>query len=345
MPSASSARRGSSEIPQTGVACLQVIKTSLIALAAALALAPAALGSNRIALNATNVTLAVSANGKQALVTFGSAGKTRHVLAWGALNARPPSQTVPQVRFTFDWTGGWAAYGHTIWQHFGNACRPYDGPPLADLVAACTAPDGSFWALQQWQPNLPHRGYPIYKPGQGDWELDISHWTGPLAQLEVHSDWAFNGQAHNLFGRLLYDGVPVHGFHTTKANPAAGTHGGGPADAYGRSLYIDTLDSAYGPGWKRETSIVFRNPTGVFCYSFWPTNDVSLPGRPTRPPGNGQAYRIEVVGPGVTPNLDVRVDDPGAWNPDDPAKVAFESRMKARQLELSQGDKFCPTQT
>jgi hypothetical protein len=228
-------------------------------------------------------------------------------------------------------------YGHTVWQHFGNACRTYDGPPLADAVAACKAPDGSYWALQQWQPNLPHRGYAPYRAGQTDWELDVSHWTGALAELEVHADWAFSGQAHNLFGRLLYDGVPVHGFHTTK--------GGGPQDRYGRSLYIDTLDSAYGPGWKRETSIVFRNPTGVFCYSFWPTHDVSLPGRPARPAGFGRAYRIEVLGPGVTPNLDVRVDDPGVWDPSDPAKVALETQMKARQLQLSQGDRFCPTQT
>jgi hypothetical protein len=308
-----------------------------VALAGALLAAPAALASDRIALNASQARLAVSPDGKRALVTYRSGGTTRHVLVWGAVNALAPSQEVPQVRFKIDWTGGWAVYGHTIWQRFGNACRAYDGPPLADAVAACKAPDGSYWALQQWQPNLPHRGFPPYRAGQTDWELDVSHWTGPLAQLEVHADWAFSGQAHNLFGRLLYDDVPVHGFHTTK--------GGGPQDRYGRSLYIDTLDSAYGPGWKRETSIVFRNPTGVFCYSFWPTHDVSLPGRPARPAGFGKAYRIEVLGPGVTPNLDVRVDDPGAWNPNDPAKVAFEAQMKARQLQLSQGDKFCPTQT
>ena len=50
-------------------------------------------------------------------------------------------------------------------------------------------------------------------------------------------------------------------------------------------------------------------------------------------------------GPGVTPNLDVLVPDPGPWNPDDPDKVAYQREMKARQLQLSAGDKFCPTQT
>src|SRR6266545_4022201 len=175
-------------------------------------------------------------------------------------------------------------------------------------------------------------------PRPTDWELDVSHWTGPLADLEVHADWAFNGEVHNLFGRLLYGGVSVHGFHTVKGT-------GAPKDRYGRSLYINTLDSAYGPGWKRETSIVFRNPTGVFCYSFWPTNDVSLPGSPHRPAGHGSKYRIEVEGPGVTPNLGVVVQDPGASDPSDPDKMAYQRQMKARQLQLSAGDKFCPTQT
>ncbi|HET8527904.1 MAG TPA: hypothetical protein VFL60_03265 [Gaiellaceae bacterium] len=315
-----------------------MVKSLLIALAAALALASAAAASDRVALNASHLRLAVSADGKRAMLAYRQGGKTRHALVWGAINALPPSESVPQVRFKIDWTGGWKTYGHTIWQHFGNACRPYDGPALADALAACKAPDGSYWAVQRWQPNLPHRGYPVYRAGQRDWEIDVSHWSGPLASLELHADWAFNGQAHNLFGRLTYAGTPVHGFHTVKGT-------GAPQDRYGRSLYIDTLDSAYGPGWRRETSIVFRNPTGVFCYSFWPTNDISLPGHPRRPEGHGKAYRIEVLGPGVTPNIVGTVADPGAWNPNDPAKVAFENEMKNLQLQLSQGDKFCPTQT
>ncbi len=314
------------------------MRAFLAAVAIALVAAPSALASDRIGLNASHVALAVSKDGKRALITYRSGGTTRHVLAWGAVNALPPSESVPQVRFKLDFAGGWKTYGHTIWQHFGNACSHYDGPALAGSLAACKAPDGSYWAVQQWQPNLPHRGFPPYKEAQTDRELDLSHWTGALAQLEVHADWAFNGHAHNLFGRLMYAGTPVHGFHTVKGT-------GAPQDRYGRSLYIDTLDSAYGPGWKRETSIVFRNPTGVFCYSFWPTTDVSLPGRPQRPAGNGSAYRIEVLGPGVTPNLDVQVQDPGAWNPNDAAKVSLERDMKARQLELAQGDAFCSSQT
>ena len=89
--------------------------------------------------------------------------------------------------------------------------------------------------------------------------MHVSHWSGPLAQLDIHTDWAFNGQAHDLFGRLTYAGNPVYGFGIGKD--------GAPNDRYGRSLYIDTFDSAYGAGWKRETSISFRRGSGAFCYS------------------------------------------------------------------------------
>src|SRR5712691_12483468 len=96
---------------------------ALLSLVAALAAVPAAHASDRIALNASHVRLAVSKDGKRALVTFVAQGRTRHVLVWGAVNALPPSDTVPQVRFTIDWTGGWETFGHTIWRSFGDACR------------------------------------------------------------------------------------------------------------------------------------------------------------------------------------------------------------------------------
>ena len=109
-------------------------------------------------------------------------------------------------------------------------------------------------------------------------------------------------------------------------------------DSFGRSLYIDTYDSAYGPGWRRETSIVFRKPGGDFCYSFWPTHDVSLPGRPARPAGNGTRYRISVVGPGVTPDVVAEVADPGPYD------AAVERQRDALFGRVTAGDRFCSTQ-
>jgi hypothetical protein len=134
---------------------------------------------------------------------------------------------------------------------------------------------------------------------------------------------------------LTYLGVPVHGFRTSAS---------GAPDSFGRSLYVDTFDSAYGPGWKRETSLVFRNPTGAFCYSFWPTNDRSLPGAPRQPAGNGTGYRISVQGPGVTPDVSWEGLGLHDYNPRNQADVAYERQQNAIFDQVVAGDKFCPTQ-
>ena len=297
-----------------------VVVSALLALAGTLA--SAAYGSQLLDRNATKVRLAVDKDGR-AMVTYEANGRTRRVVVWGAVDARHPDPSSSQVRFRTDYSGGWGAFGKPLWKTFKNACRPYDGPALAWLAAACKAPDGSYWALQSWQPALPHRGVAPWLPSQSAWGLHISHWTTQLAKLDVWTDWIYGGEAHNLFGRLTYLGQPVHGFGTNRV--------GVPADAYGRSLYIDTHNSAYGPGWKRETSIVSRKPTGAFCYGFYPTRDVSLPGYPNnlRPAGHGERYRITVVGPGVTP--DISSEDAGlpAFEPWNPSHTKHESAMNA----------------
>ena len=52
-------------------------------------------------------------------------------------------------------------------------CLPYDGPALAWEVAACKAPDGSYWALQAWQRGLPDLGVTA-TAAQSAWELRLS---------------------------------------------------------------------------------------------------------------------------------------------------------------------------
>jgi hypothetical protein len=285
----------------------------------------------------SGVSLAIDAKG-EALVTYTRpGGGVRHVLVWGAVDALPPVRGVPQTAFRFDYAGGWGRYRDAgYWRRFRNGCAPYEGPRLDWLVAACTAPDGTHWALQAWRRLLPHRGYSPSRPEQAARELRISHWSGDPARLEVWADWAFNGDAHGLFGRLTYRGAPVHGFGTTSD--------GNPTDGYGRSLYIDTYDSAYGAGWRRETSIVFRNPSGAFCYSFWPTRDVSLPGRPLRPEGHGSRYRITVAGPGVTPDVVWVGAGLHDFDPSNQLDVDYERRMNALLDEVTAPDRFCPTQ-
>jgi hypothetical protein len=295
---------------------------SVLAVAAAVAALPAtASASEIVGRNAADVRLAASSSGA-ARVTYRENGRLRHVLVWGAVNARDPDPSIGQVTFRKD-------YGRRARTPFRNRCRRYDGPPLAWLVAACKAPDGSYWALQAWQRLLPHRGFAPWSARQTVFELRISHWRGPIARLEVWADWAFGERAHNLFGRFTYGGRPVYGFRTR------------PLDSYARNLYIDTLDSRYGQGWHRETSVVSRRPRGNFCYAFYPTQDASLPGAPFRPAGNGRRYRITTIGPGVTP--DVMWEGAGLpdFDPSNPGHVEHDRQSNELVDQVAAGDPLC----
>lgn len=293
------------------------------------ALPDVAHASQLVARNTSSERLSVSADGK-ALLTFHSRGRLQRVLAWGALNAARPTEATEQAEFKMDYSAGWGAYGRPVWKTLRNACGPYRGPQIPWLVAACTAPDGSHWAVQRWRRHQANFGIPPWKPGHGAFELRLSHWRGPVAQLEVWLDWSYSGRWHHLFGRLTYRGLPVHGFSTTPS--------GDPLDRYGRVLYLDTLDSAYGPGWRRENGFVSRNPDGTFCYGFVPheTHTGEL-----RPAGHGRRYRLAISGPGVTP--DVMWEGPGLhdFDPENEADRAHEDAMNALQRELVKGSKPC----
>ena len=303
---------------------------ALAAAVAAAAAAPSvAEASQLIARNTSSERLAVSANGR-ALLTYHGQGQLRRVLAWGALNARHPSESTTQTQFRLDYSGGWATHGGAVWRSFRNTCGRYRGPALPYLVAACTARDGSHWALQRWQRHQANFGLPPWRPGHGAWELRLSHWRGPLPVVEVWLDWSYSGRWHHLFGRLTYRGRPVHGFSTTPT--------GDPLDRYGRVLYLDTLDSAYGPGWRRENGFVARRPDGTFCYGFVPhrTHEGEL-----RPPGHGRRYRLSVSGPGVTPDILWEGDGLPAFDRSNPEHVEHERRMNELQRALMAQSRPC----
>jgi len=117
-----------------------------------------AFASEIIDRNASGVKLAVNGKG-EALVTYSAGGRLKRVLAWGAVNAIAPTRIRPQAQFKLDYAGGWGKYRKRDYAAgFGSACGAYAGPPLAWLVAVCTAPDGSVWALQSWQRALPNYG-------------------------------------------------------------------------------------------------------------------------------------------------------------------------------------------
>ena len=254
-----------------------------------------ATASELIDRNATGVMLAVNAKG-EALVTYRAAGKLKHVLASGAVNAIAPTQARKQVEFKLDYAGGWGQYQKEYWKTFGAKCGAYDGPALAWNVTACKAPDGSYWALQSWQRMLPNYGV-APNATSSVWELRLSHWTGDLPVLSISTDWAWHQWDH-LYGTFTYGDSPVYGFKSKSS--------GEPLDTFGRNIYVDTFDSTYGAGWKRENSFLTHTGTGAFCYSFNPHGD--------RPSGKGTKYRATVEGPGVTPDVMWQGTSPGTYD-------------------------------
>jgi hypothetical protein len=291
-----------------------MLKTAAVGtiVAAATFVAPAQ-ASQLIGRNATHVALRV--NEKQALVTFRAGGAAKKVLVWGAVNARPPQTTAPQVKFHVNYTG----FGFA-----GGTCKPYTGPSLPWFVAGCDGPDGSYWAAQSFPQPLPDLGFTPWLPAQRDLWLNISHWTGPIPQLEVAQDWVWGGKFREIYGQLSYLGVPVYGFGTTRY--------GVPTGGYGTLIYLDVLNApAYGAGWRRENSFVPHKPSGVFCYGFY-TFDPTKGGyrhpadaTARRGPGVGQMYRITAHGPGVAPDVGWTGPALGAYDKANPQNAALEA--------------------
>jgi hypothetical protein len=275
----------------------------------------------------------VNASGK-ALLTYKVNAVTKRTLVNGAVNALPPSQTTPQVKFDMRPLGP-RGKDKKVWSTFKNKCKPYDGPALAFVVVACKAPDGSYWALQRWQRLLPNLGFAPWRPEQAVEELHVSHWTGPLSELHVTLNWAWGGRYQQIVGTYTYAGQPVYGFKATAA--------GAPLDNWGRNVYLDTLDSAYGSGWKRENSFLAQPPNGRFCYALGPRSP--YPGYPASGvrQGTGKRYRLTALGPGVTPIVSVELDSLGDYDAANPAKAQAEATGNALVSSLGFPASQCHT--
>ena len=290
---------------ETGFAGLTQVQRGLVLLllvaAAAFAATPV-FASAIVGRDVARPALSIDRQGR-AHVSYSLGAHRVSLVASGAINARLPNRRLPQVKFRIRYGLGGK-----------GVCLPYDGPPLAWLAKGCKAPDGSYWALQSWQ-----RLKPNYGGTRGAWELHLSHWRGPLAQLVINQNWAYGGFRH-IFGRLTYDGVGVYGFSATPR--------GNPLDSYGRNVYVDTFDSAYGKGWHRENSFLSHHrghTLGDFCYGFYP--------HAGHPSGDGTKYRATVEGPGVTPDV--------MWEANDIGPLDHTIQDQMRTLERSWGDPKC----
>jgi hypothetical protein len=155
----------------------------------------------------------------------------------------------------------------------------------------------------------------------------------------VWTDWIYGGRFHEVFGKYSYDGQPVYGFRATRT--------GAPTDAYGRLIYLDTYNSRYGRGWRRENSFLAHRPTGIWCYGFYQFDPMRYPHPPglkasaPRGPGNGEKYRLSAEGPGVTPDVSVVVPGLHDYNPNDPADVDYERQQNAILDSILGVDKLC----
>ena len=252
---------------------------------------------------------------------------------WGAINARAPSQDVAQVRFRWDYAGGWGKYRKgKYWKTFKDGCKPYDGPALPLLAAACKAPDGSYWSVQAWQRRLPLLGFDPWLPRNSR----TSSSTWPTSRASCRSSSCMRTGRTAAAGRVCsaatrYLGQPVFGFGSTQK--------GVPKDKYGRNLYIDTYGSAYGPGWRREAGILTHRGTGTFCHSFVPQRPFpGYPSQDVRPAATGERYRVTAGGPGVLPI--VQADVAGLTRAD----LQRDSEIDSVFDSVMAGDKVCASE-
>jgi hypothetical protein len=278
-----------------------------VSLALAALIVPAAAGAAEIVdRNVASPALRVN-RANVALVTYSAKGTARHVLYWGAVDWAES--------FKRDYSGGWKSK-MANYKRFRNVCRPYTGPQLAFMVAACDAPDGSHWALQQWQ-----RLWKNYGGDSAPNELYISHWRGGVGTLQIETDYSYHGKHQHLWGRFTFHGKPVFG---TTWSPT-----GVPLDRQGRNVYVDYLT---GSDWRRVNSFLTHPPTAGFCYTFanHPASTPAWNGQ-----GIGQAYRATAIGPGVTPLVQTHFAPPG------PYETASDDAANAAQRELLGGDARC----
>ena len=277
------------------------------AILAAVVVAPAC-ASFIVDRNVKHPTLKVDRHGRALVQYTRRNGKRVNLLAWGAVDGIANERLAArQTVFQVDYTGGWASGRPRAWKRLRDVCRPYDGPSLALFVAGCKAPDGSYWALQEWVRLAPMRGLAPFKPSQSATELHLSHWRGPLPELQVWPNWTYGGRWQGFFGRLTYHGQPVFGTQ---------------ASGFGQYAYIDTLNSVYGPGWKRDTGLALHRPNGAFCYSFVPQyTPAGYPVHGLRRPGPRGTAPCTRVGTGSDADRRVGRAAPGAIRPVQDAQI------------------------
>ena len=243
-----------------------------------------------------------------ALVSYSVHGIQRHVLYWGAVDWADT--------FKRDYSGGWKSH-MADYKRFSNSCKAYTGDPLPFMIAACDAPDGSHWAIQQWQ-----RLWNDYGGDKAPNELYISHWRGKIGDLAIQTDYSYHGKHQHLWGTFTFHGKPVFGLRSTLQ--------GVPLDKQGRNIYLDFLK---GTSWHRVNSFLTHKKTAGFCYTF--ANHSPAASSAWNGQGTGTAYRATAIGPGVTPLVQLHFAPPGPYN------ETTDAAANAAQAAVLKNDSRC----
>ena len=211
-------------------------------------------------------------------------------------SARPAYLTSPTVKQLSAKSAFARNYATTS---FGGSCPHYDGPALAWIVTACKAPDGSYWAVQtlaaraaELRPRRRTRRSPSGSSTSRTGRRD-------LPVLTIHDRLV----VAPVGSPLRHVHLPTAAGLRLRARPPTGQ----PLDAFGRNLYVDTLDSAYGTGWKRENSFLTHKGDGRLLLQRQPARRA-----PRRATARSTARRS--IGPGVTPDVMWEGAPPGAYD-------------------------------
>ena len=234
-------------------------------------------------------------NGRgEALVSYTRRdGARRHVLVWGAVNALPPSRERPQVRFRYDYTGGWRKYRRQVWRTFANRCRPLrrarapargrgvqgTGRLVLGVAALAALPARCAASTRSSPVTAPPRC--TSRTGRGRCRCSRCLRTGPTAAATRGCSAGSATAAYPCTGSDA-DTQPLRPVCALRVH---------------RHVRVDLRARL---GARRREGDAPAN--GAFCFSFVPQDPP--PGYPAdtpRAPGNGTRHRVTIMGPGVTP--------------------------------------------
>ena len=216
----------------------------------------------------------------------------QHPLCLGRDQCAPAVEDGQAGHFKIDYSGGWGSFGKPIWKTIKNTCAPVRRPGSSVARRGCKAPDGSLLGAAGLAADASEPRH------------DAVEARASASGSSTSPTGAASSRDRRLHSTGFTAGVPpsLRAF-TYRATRSwlQDTPRGAPLDSYGRNVYLDTFNSAYGDGWRRENSFLVHNPSGNFCYGFYMHD--RYPGYPAARDGRRATGRSTAsrMGPGVTP--------------------------------------------